>query len=692
MKNTIRRTLNTLPAIFKYLFVGAIVLGISFLCPNHVNFKYQFDQGVQWPYEDLYAPFGFGIKKTPAEQEEELKLLEASFSPYYQLDPEVADQQKRQFADDFENRLKKGEELFQDVLKRPGVYKRFGLELIQNIYNQGLIELNKNHEGKGDNFVINVLKGNVAKKQTLGNIPSLKNIENRLADSLLYSGLKEAEFLLPLLENTFRANIIYNDELTQRFKNEELEARTTTRGAVQKGDLIVKEGGLITEEVYQKLLSFKEQYKEEVTVQNSYWGVFSGYLVLTSLVAVIFLLYLQFNEPEVFNRLSNLLFTFTWVVVYAYLVYAVERIDLLSSYMIPFCIAPIVIKNFYNERLAFFTHVAIILISSYQSALGYEFAFLQITAGIVAVLTNTETRFWSKFFISIFFIFLTYLVGYTGLSLIQEGDILGIDSKVYLFLFLNAIFMLLAYPLVPLFEKLFGFTSAITLVELSDLNLPLLKELSIKAPGTLQHSLQVSNLAEAAARRVGANPLMVKVAALYHDIGKLKQPEFFIENQSGKNPHDELGDAMESARIIIGHVTEGERLAKKHRLPAVLQNFIRTHHGTTKVAYFFRKYQEENDDIAFDESLFCYPGPKPRTKEETILMMADSLEAASKSLKNPTGRDIDNLVNGIVGGKISNGQFEFSELTFEELEICKDVFRKLLRSINHVRVEYPKEA
>jgi len=248
---------------------------------------------------------------------------------------------------------------------------------------------------------------------------------------------------------------------------------------------------------------------------------------------------------------------------------------------------------------------------------------------------------------------------------------------------------LLAYPLIPLLARLFGFVSSITLVELSDMNRPLLQELALKAPGTLQHSLQVANLSEAAARRVGANPLLVKVAALYHDIGKTKQPEYFIENLAGKSPHEELS-YLESAKVIIDHVTEGVKMAKKYRLPNVLINFIKTHHGTTRTEYFYRNYVNENPDKEFDESLFRYPGPIPKSKEETIMMMADSIEAACKSLKNPSEGDINQLIDKIIAGKISQGQFNDSEMTFEELEICKSVFKQLMKSVHHVRIEYPE--
>jgi putative nucleotidyltransferase with HDIG domain len=426
------------------------------------------------------------------------------------------------------------------------------------------------------------------------------------------------------------------------------------------------------------------------TADKSDLGVFAGYFILTSLIIGVFIFYLRLFALEIFSRFNKLLFILMWLVVYSYLVFVVEKADILSAYLIPFCIVPIVIKTFYNARLALFTHIVVVLIASFLSSLGYEFTFLQILAGIVVLLSDVDTRDWSRFFSSMLYIFFTYALAYFGLSLIEEGKVSTIDWTVYTWIFLNVFLTLLAYPLIPLLERLFGFTSSISLVELSDMNRPLLRELAIKAPGTLQHSLQVANLSEVAARRIGADPLLVKVAALYHDIGKTKQPSFFIENQSGKNPHEGLS-YLESAKIIIGHVAEGVKMARKHRLPPVLTKFIETHHGTTRTEYFYRSYMKENPDTAVDESLFRYPGPRPRTKEETILMMADSIEAACKSLKNPTGEELNNFIDKIIEGKITHGQFENSTMSFQELEQCKQEFKSIMRSIYHVRIEYPDD-
>ena len=384
------------------------------------------------------------------------------------------------------------------------------------------------------------------------------------------------------------------------------------------------------------------------------------------------------------------MFMMMWLLFFSYFVYIIEGNETLSSYMIPFCIAPIVIKTFYNDRLALFSHIVIILIASFLSSLGYEFTFLQVLAGIVAVLSNQIARYWSKFFNSIFLILITYCLGFLGLALIKEGNFSNIDWSTFSWFGINAALTLIAYPLIPLLERIFGFTSSITLSELGDVNRPLLKELSIKAPGTFQHSLQVGNLAEAAADAIRANALLLKVAALYHDIGKVHNPTIFIENQGAINPHDNM-TPQQSAAAIIEHVTKGVEMAAKSRLPAQIIDLIKTHHGTTRVEYFFQKFVEDGGSEQND-SAFRYPGPKPSTKEQVILMLADSIEAASKSLNNPTAEDLNTLVDKIIAYKQKHEQLQYADISFKELERVRNSLKKVLKSMHHIRVEYPEPA
>jgi cyclic-di-AMP phosphodiesterase PgpH len=415
-----------------------------------------------------------------------------------------------------------------------------------------------------------------------------------------------------------------------------------------------------------------------------------GYYLLTTLILSLFVFYLKYHAAPIFAQLRWVLFLMGWIVLYTYLMYAIKSSDVLHPYMVPFCIGPIVIKNFYRRELAFITHVVTILTVGLITSPGYEFIFLQLMTGLVVTFTRFDTRYWANFFQSIFYIVLVYVLGYLGFLFIEESNLQNMNWSVFIWLMLNGFLTLLAYPLIPLLGNVFGFISNITLAELSDLSHPLLKELSIKAPGTLQHSLQVANLAEAAAKEIGAKDLLVKVGALYHDIGKTAKPHYFIENQSGVNPHDQL-TYLESARTIIAHVTEGVKMAEKYALPPLIINFIRTHHGTTAVEYFYRLHTQSTEGGSNDRAQFQYVGPRPRSREEVILMLSDSLEATSKSLKTHTNESIDALVERIVSDKISHGQLQDSELTFNELEKCKVSFKATLKSIHHVRIEYPKE-
>ena len=685
-------TLQNLPTVAKYLMVLGVVLFISTLFPNNTRFKYEFTKGQTWNYDDLRAPFDFAVKKMPEEIQLEQDEIAKDFSPYYEMNLEMAKEKKAAFKKAFDQQLEevKRDGAFRDVPARPRIYLDYTFNFIDRVYREGVAQLLPQHQEKGKEFVVNIIKGNTTQKQTLENLQIQSKVEDKVADVLFQSGLREADFLIPLMKGFFTPNVFYSDTLTKQFQQEQLSSISFSRGMVTKDSLIISKNGIVTDDIYQQLISFRDQYEVEISDKKHSWGVFAGFFLLTTLLIGLFLFYLQYHEQHIFERFTRLVFMMLWIVIFSYLVYIIESKNILSTYMIPFCIVPLVLRIFFGEQLALFTHIVIVLVASFLSSLGYEFTFLQLLAGIVAVLTPFDGRDWSKFFFSLLAIFLAYAIGNLGLSLIKDGQIASIDTSTFGYLVISVFLCLLAFPLIPLSERLFGFTSSVTLVELSDMNKPLLKELSMKAPGTLQHSLQVANLSEAAATQIGANALLVKVAALYHDIGKLKQPKFYIENQSGTNPHDEIDD-MESAKIIIEHVTEGIVMAKKNRLPKLIIDFIRTHHGTTRTEYFYRNYTNKYPEREVDESVFRYPGPNPRTKEETILMIADSLEAACKSLKDPTEKELNDLIDKVLAGKIAQGQLVDSELTFSELEICITEFKKMLKSINHVRIEYPEE-
>ena len=691
MARSIRTALRNIPELGKYALVLLTVVFIAFLFPNVVRFGYQYEQGAVWGYEDLYAPYDFPVRKSEAEIQAETAQLQSEIAPCYVMDPQIAREQKAVFEQAFQQQLTtyQTDVQFGDVVRNQKKYLDYGMGLLDRLFKQGVIEPTPEHLSSGPNLVINVIRGNTTQRQTLQSLLDMDKAQSFITDSLPYSRLAIAEFLLPILPDAVIPNLFYDDSLTQRFRAEQMSSFVAYRGIVLKNELIVSEGQIITEEVYQKLNSFEEAYQAETVGDRSVWMVLAGYLILTSLIIGIFVVYLRMFARPIFDNFSWLVFILMWLLGYSYLVYAVEQTDVISLYIIPFSIAPIVTRILYSDRLALFTHLVVVMLATFLSSMGFEFALLQLLAGVVAIAAQPDGRDWSKLFRALIFMFLTFSVGYLGISFVETGTLVAGDGIFFAWIFLSVFLTLLAYPLVPLLGRIFRFTSDVQLMELSDLNRPLLKELAVKAPGTLQHSLQVAHLAESAAEAIGANALLVKVGAFYHDIGKTANPEYFIENQTASNPH-ENEDCLESAEIIIKHVTEGYKMAKKAHLPEVINEFILTHHGTTRVEYFYRNYLNRNPEGEEMESRFRYPGPRPKTKEQAILMLADSLEAASKSLKSPTDKDIDDLVEKIIAGKIGMGQLEESELSFEDLAVCREVFKSRLRSMYHVRIKYPE--
>lgn len=668
--------------------VVAVTLLISVLYPSNVKFKYEFHRGQIWQYEDLVAPFDFAIKKNDKELQEDKALIMREFWPYYDLNADLGNAKIR----DFEAALDAW--LIEDPVPKPNaeqvkIIKETGRSLLEKIYSTGIVQLSPEHTTADQKFVINVVKGNTIFKRTLSGFYKPAQAVAELDEYAKENADVLPAAVLELLKSELVPNITFDETRTKAMLEDALGNVSPSRGLVSQGEVIVQKGGLVTDEVFEKLVSYRAKFEADVSSQKSALVVYLGYLLLTGLILGAFIMYVNSYRREILLKWNYLAFVMIWLVAFSYLTYLIERTEVLSVYVIPFCVVPVVVRHFFTYRLAFFTHVVVVLIAGFLTAEGHQFLFTQIVAGVVAVLAVADARDWTRFFRSVVVIWLAYSLSQIGMSLIEEGSFRSIDWQVIGWLSFNGFLTLLAFPLIPLAERVFGFTSTISLVELSDMNRPVLRELAMRAPGTFQHSLQVGNLAEAAANEVGADPLLVRVGALYHDIGKTVNPEFFVENQTGISPHEGM-DRLESARIIIEHVPEGEKLAKKFGLPPVVSRFITTHHGTTKVEYFYKNYVQENPELPVDVTKFTYPGPLPQSKEEAILMLADSVEATSRSLKSPTGQDIDKLVERIIKGKIDQGQLNDSKLTFGDLESCRQVFQKMLRSIHHVRIEYPE--
>lgn len=469
----------------------------------------------------------------------------------------------------------------------------------------------------------------------------------------------------------------------------QLDQILPSRGAVLSGELIIAKGNLVDDERFAKLTSLKSVYEGSLSGARSYYSLLSGQILLVSILLFVLYAFLKQFDKLVLEDISRLTFILVNILFMVMLASIVLSFKAGLIYLIPFAILPMVMRSFFETRLALFVHLVAMLIIGFQVPNSFEFIFLQIVAGVFSVLMVNNLYRRKDLFLTAGKITLVYAVSYFSLAILQEGSILTIDYGVFAFFVGNGLLTLISFPLIYFQEKIFGFVSEISLLELSDTNNPLLRQLAETAPGTFQHSMQVANLTENAIIAIGGNALMARTGALYHDIGKMQSPMYFIENQStGINPHDELS-FEESAEIIIGHVSAGISLAKRNKLPDLLIDFIRTHHGTSTVMYFYRQYLRDFPEDKQAIGKFMYPGPKPFSKETAVLMMADTVEAASRSIQNPDHDKIDQLVEKLIDHQMNDGQFENAPITLREIRSVKKIFKKILMNIYHVRIKYP---
>ena len=672
--------------IFKIvLFLIAIFLTVLLL-PREGKFKYEFQENKPWLHIDLLAPFDFAVNKTTAELEEEKKAVRENYLPFFDLDDHVKDnviESYKQWMDtNFSDSLDLGDKK---------AYLERGVNYLQKIYDKGVIEINDHIDGKGDDFSVFIVEANnIGEQIEIENLFSIKTAYDYVVTQLSEKPLKNNEFLLSGIENSLKQNIRFNEELTKKDLESELNSISLVSGGIYENEKVISRGEIVTKDKFKVLQSLREEYELKVSVSNqSIWIVLGQSLLVLFLFYSIFI-FLQNARFEIFDNNLHIGFLLFLVVGFLAITKFILKFESLSIYTIPFCILPLLIRTFFDNRLALFVYTIAILLISFVVPNSFEFILLELIVGIIVLHTVLNVNKRAELFYTSLVIFFTFLLSYMGLSLIQEGNIADVNwSKTGWFL-VGAALTLLTYPLIYLFEKIVGFISDVTLLELSDTNNELLRELNLKAPGTFQHSLQVSNLAEEVIREIGGNPLLVRTGALYHDIGKMHSPAYFIENQtSGVNPHNELG-YEESATIIINHVIKGIEIAKKNNLPEQIIDFIRTHHGTTKTEYFLKMYENENSDIAIDKEVFQYPGPVPYSKETAALMMADSVEAASRSLKAYNTDTITELVEKIIDYQVKENQFINTNITFNDIDIIKKMFVKKLMNIYHVRIAYPK--
>ncbi|WP_370635319.1 HD family phosphohydrolase [Pedobacter sp. Leaf170] len=669
---------------FKYLMMMVTVFIITLFLPKQPRFRYEFEKGKVWMNKDLISPFPFAILKTNPQINSDKKDALRDILPVYQFDNDIKKDALEAYLNEFDIKWRStGLDDKEKLTYRTNSYK-----LLDFLYTKGIIGLNVKHQTAGKNYDFSLLENNISKLQNTQDVYTAESALLYFKQNFKVTNQVIKDLIDNLAEDHITPNLIFNERLTEIIRNNTVKNVSTTKGMVQKGELIVAKSDIIDEEIYQKLESYKATYDAQTKTIGSRTLVYLGQVVLVSFVLAILMSFLFLFRKDIFsdNRQLSLILIVTTGMLLS-LTWAL-KMNIASLYYIPFCVVPIIIRILFDTRLALYLHMLVILIAGFFVANSFEFVFYQVTAGMVAIFSIKNFVKRERFLVSALFILSAYFVAFVGIALLREGTFNEIEWINFVPFIFSVLLSLLAYPLIYIFERVFGITSDVALIELTNTNNKLLRELAFKAPGTFQHSLQVANLAEAAIFKIGGNSVLVRAGALYHDIGKVDNPQYFIENQNTAiSPHDKL-PYEQSAQIIIQHVHKGIEILRRNQMPEAIIDFIRTHHGNTRVDYFYQSFLKNSPEKFVDENIFRYPGPIPFSKETGVLMLADSVEAASRSLKIPDAQNINDLVERIINYKLEQNQLDNCDLTLKDIETIKLIFKTMLMSIYHVRIDY----
>ncbi|OPZ29588.1 MAG: hypothetical protein BWZ00_01089 [Bacteroidetes bacterium ADurb.BinA174] len=670
------RTRFFVPAIF----ILAITL-ITLLFPRQGEFKYSFSEGRPWQYGLLTAPFDFPIYKPAVQLKEEQDSILRYYEPYYIIDESIEKNTMAEFDADLNLSTK--------LKNLPPAYILHLRNSLQKIYQAGIMR-SEDYDRifNSETQSLRLKKGNLAESKNIEVFNTIRSAYEQLLDNTPQN--MDVEMIRSADVNKYiRENIVYDASTSEKAREEFIQQISPSTGMVQMGQRIIDQGEIVNTHTFEVLNSLKRVTEERSGRTGSNGWIIFGQLLLVVLLFGAFYAYLLFFRPHEFKNRKHVMFMLLLITTFVALTAITSQLNLFNVYIIPYAIVTILIRTFIDSRTALFASLVTIILSSLMVPFPFEFIVMQIAVAMVSIFMLKELSERYQLIRSSFFILLAYSLIYIGLVMHLEGSINKIDPVIFLYFFINFIFILFSYSLIYLIEKSFGFISGVSLVELSNINKPLLKELSEKAPGTFQHSLQVSNLGMAAAVKIGANASLIRTGALYHDIGKMMNPAFFTENQSpGMNPH--LGLPFEeSARIIINHVKDGVKIAQKNGLPQQIIDFIETHHGTSMPKYFYISWKNANPGKEINENLFRYPGPNPFSKETAIMMMADAVEAASRSLPEYNEESIRNLVDKLIDSQVEEGYFKLAPITFRDIAGIKDIFVQKLKIIYHTRIAYP---
>lgn len=659
------------------LLVLITVLLIVWALPRNESKQFRYDIGKPWMYGSFIAKFDFPIYKTDETIKEQEDSLLETYQPYYNYDPAVEKKQVSKFLADYQN----------GIPGLPHNYVRLIADRLHRLYQAGIMDTPEYNEAYRDSTSqVRLVSGNSAQSISLGCVYStLSAYEQLFIDEQI--AMQRPILQRCNLNNYIEPNLIYDKGKSETERNDLLSSIPPASGMVMSGQKVIDRGDIVDEYTYRVLSSFEREIKRRSATQIT--NTIIGQVIFVTLMVFLFTMYLGLFRRDYFNKPRSIAMLYTLITLFPVVVSLMMRHNFLSVYMLPFAMVPIFVRVFMDSRTAFVCHVTMILICTTAVRYQYEFIIIQLVAGLIAIYSLRELTRRAQVFKTAILVGIGSTFVYLALQLMQDNDFSSMDHDMYYHFVVNAVLLLIAYPMMYIIEKMFGFVSSVTLFELSNTNRGLLRDLSEIAPGTFQHSITVGNLAAEIANKIGANALLVRTGALYHDIGKMKNPVFFTENQAGVNPHDTLS-YQESARIIISHVTEGVKLAERENLPTIIRDFIVTHHGTGITKFFYIKYKNEHPEEEVDPAPFTYPGPNPFTREQAILMIADGVEAASRSLPEYTEESISTLVNRMIDQDVTDGYFKECPITFRDLAIAKLVLIERLKAIYHTRISYPE--
>ena len=667
-------------ALSRTLLILITVAIIVWFLPRNSGPQFRYDIGKPWMYGSFITKFDFPIYKTDEAIKAERDSLADQFEPYYAYATEVEKEKVAEFKNDFKNGI-------------PGLsydYVNTIADRLHRIYQAGIMASPEYSEiSKDSTNMVRIVSGKNASSLMINCIYStIGAYEQLLEDEKLAP--QKAVLQKCNLNNYIAPNLIYDKDRSETEMNDLMAGIPLASGMVLSGQKIIDRGEIVDDYAYRVLNSFEKEMQRRSANSSEITSTILGQALFVGILILLYTLYLTLFRKEYFAKTRNTTMLYVLITVFPILVSLMMEHGFLSVYILPFAIVPIFVQIFMDSRTAFISLVTMVLLCAAAVKYQYEFIIIQITSGLVAIYSLGELSQRAQLFRTAVLVTLTSAAVYLALQLMQDNSIFTMDHSIYTYFIINGILLLFAYPLMYLVEKTFGFTSNVTLIELSNTSKDPLRKLSETAPGTFQHSIMVSNLAAQIADRIGANTQLVRTGALYHDIGKMEDPAYFTENQVGVNPLDKL-PRPEAAQRVINHVTEGLKMGEKYDLPRIITDFIMTHHGAGKTKYFYISYKNEHPDEPVDDSLFTYPGPNPFTREQAILMMADSVEAASRSLPEYTEESISKLVNKIIDGQVAEGYFTECPITFRDINLAKQVLTDRLRNIYHTRIQYPEE-